>query len=149
MPVTKTAPGNVKAQLSEGIASILSVRLRSLDIEEAIKEAITEHSDEIADLNTEQLRKGEKSDGGTTGTYRNYSYKGRFSPVDLYDTGDFHKSIKPKAFGKAFEMVATDEKTEMLQDRYGDEILGLTDKNITEAGEIITETLIENLRKQL
>ena len=141
--------GNIRGRIASTLAEILSKRIKQINIERAIKESIEAHSNEIADLNTEQLNKGLKADGGTTGDYANIGYKGRLRPVDLYDTGDFHKSIHAKAFKKAFEIVATDEKTDKLQDRYGDDILGLTDQNVTEAGQIIKETLTNKVRKQL
>jgi len=149
MAVAVASAGNIKIRVHKSIREILSARLKSLDVNRAINDAVKEHNNEISDLNTEQLNKGQKADGGTTGDYASISYKGRLRPVDLYDTGAFHKSIKANPFGKAFEMKATDEKTEMLQDRYGDDILGLTDENITEAGEIIKETMINNVRRQL
>lgn len=148
MPAVLTA-SKVNTDIRKGLAEILSARLKALDINSAIKNAAMAHQNEIADLNTEQLNRGQKAGGGTTGVYANFGYKGRLSPVDLYDTGDLHKSIKPRISVKQVELVATDAKIDELQDRYGDDILGLTDANVTEAGQIIKRSLISEVKKQL
>lgn len=110
------------------------------------KKAVEAHRDEITDLNTIELDKGLDSNGKDLGTYKNFDYKDRFRPVDLLLTGRFRGSIFPKTGKKNFEMVATDEKTDMLQDKYGDEILGIKDE--TEVSEVIKETFVELFRKK-
>ena len=145
----KTAPKKANQSIADDIKRVISGRLRAIDIKAALGQSIREHNEEISDLNTEQLNKGQKADGSSTGDYANVGYKGRLRPVDLYDTGDFHESVFAEAFEDSFSMNATDPKTEMLQDKYGDEILGLTKPNIQVAGEIIKPTLIEKVRQQL
>ena len=148
--VSTVATSNVtKEGFVASVKAAISERLRAVDIDLALRQSIDEHNDEISDLNTEQLNRGMKADGGSTGDYANVGYKGRLRPVDLFDTGDFHKSIHAKAFEKAFEMDADDPKTEMLKDRYGDEIIGLTKENVEATAELIKETFINNIKQQL
>lgn len=136
---------SVAAELAAKILSVLSV----IDLDELIKEAIMEHENEITDLNTEQLNQGLRSDGTDTGEYRNINYKGRLRPVDLYDTGAFHKSASVELYKTAFDIVFKDPKTEMLMAKYGDTIAGLTEQNKVVAGEIIKETIVEKLKQKL
>lgn len=52
--------------------------------------------------------------------------------VTLRDEGDFHDSFYIEVGDKAFEIKASDEKTASLIRKYGRQILGLTNENITE-----------------
>jgi len=148
---TATAPsiGNITGIISEGIAEVFSARIRAVNVELAIETAVKVHADEITDLNTEQLNHGLKADGTTTGDYANIGYKGRLRPVDLYDTGDFHKSSHIEPFGKAFSLEFSDPKTEKLMNLYGDAIAGLTEENVGVAAELIKETVQEETRNQM
>ena len=51
--------------------------------------------------------------------------------VTLRDTGDFHKSMFVVFDSEGFYVTASDDKTEKLIAKYGDEIFRLTDKNFT------------------
>lgn len=51
--------------------------------------------------------------------------------VTLRDTGDFYQSFKVVATIEGFELEATDFKTEKLVFKYGKDIIGLTDKNLS------------------
>lgn len=113
------------------------------------KKALQANAEGIAELNREQLEKGLDSENKDLGIYRDFAYKNRFRPVDLKLTGDFHRSIKPEFASESFNMVATDEKTEKLQDKYGDDIIGLSDKSIEELGTDIIGQVQYELRKEL
>lgn len=69
-----------------------------------------------------------------------------YDRVTLRDEGDFHSSFKIDARHNDFEIYATDIKTLMLAEKYGDEIFGLTNENLNE---FIREYLYPELREQL
>lgn len=71
--------------------------------------------------------------------------KGRSSPIDLKDTGSFHRKTYAEVLADAVEFSSTDAKTKMLEERSGEDIFGLTDESTTIVQEegmdkIITET---------
>jgi hypothetical protein len=130
----------------------------ALDENQLINEVLSnrEFQKFIIDLNTEgQLREGVNSLGVSLSSGgREYSEltmkisarKGRpkrsISLVDLHDTGDFYKSfrivIKPKSF--AIEAETDKGDTDLLQ-RYGKDVLGLTDEHL--------QLVIDALRKKI
>lgn len=64
--------------------------------------------------------------------------------VTLRDTGDFHSSFYLQIGEDAFAIDARDSKTDDLIKKYGRQILGLTDENLTELiREYIYPSLIE------
>lgn len=69
-----------------------------------------------------------------------------YNRVTLRDEGDFHRSFKVDARHNEFEIYATDIKTEILAEKYGTEIFGLTDDNLNE---FIWEYMLPELQKQL
>lgn len=71
--------------------------------------------------------------------------KGKSSPIDLKDTGSFHRKTYAEVLPDYIEFDSTDSKAQMLKQRSGEDIFGLTDANteaIQEEGMdmIITET---------
>jgi hypothetical protein len=107
---------------------------------------------EIEDLNAGQLEQGKDSTGDdikpdyTPFTKSIKQAKGQpTNRVTLKDEGDFYKSIEYKVQQKGLEYQATDPKTDALQEKYGDEILGLDAQSITE----ITLIILDSLHKKL
>lgn len=66
--------------------------------------------------------------------------------VTLRDTGAFHKSMYVVFDSKGFYITASDEKTQDLVEKYGEEIFRLTDKNFTR---IIRSYIRKELVKRL
>ena len=124
-------------------------RMSLLNLERIVIDAALDHEAEITDINRFQLDKGLDSDGRDLGSYAIFAYKNRFSPVDLKDTGAFRQSFDLKAFGPAFELIATDRKTNDLQERYGEAILGLSDEGKQQAGQIIAFDVRDELRRAI
>lgn len=99
---------------------------------------------EIIDYNVEDqlYERGIGSKGKSIGDYQPYTKErkqiksslgigdGRIDHVTLRDEGDFQRSFDVKFKEYEFEIVATDDKTEKLQQNWGDDILGLTDENL-------------------
>ncbi|WP_428668104.1 hypothetical protein [Runella sp.] len=129
--------------------------LKSIDIAVLVKASVEAHKAEIEDLNIEQLNAGQDATGhAITPPYVPFTIihkQAKNQPTDrvtLKDEGSFHKSIFVKTHQNAFEMDATDPKTAALVGKYGEEILGLTDKNIDETAEIIEETLVKSFEQK-
>ena len=97
-------------------------------IVEWVEDILNELDGEIEDLNREQLGEGMYATGGFL---RNYSYATtEISPhktgrIKLYDEGDFWRSIFASSGMGILEIDATDWKTDMLKEEFGNEILGL------------------------
>jgi hypothetical protein len=73
-----------------------------------------------------------------------------YNRVTLRDEGDFHSSFYVDFSNQGFEIKASDEKTEHLVNKYGRQILGLTDENAFElASEYIQPDLITRIKELL
>lgn len=71
--------------------------------------------------------------------------KGRFNPIDLKDTGSFHRKTYAEVKADYVQFDSTDAKAQMLKERSGEDIFGLTEMNtdiVREEGmdKVITET---------
>jgi hypothetical protein len=55
-----------------------------------------------------------------------------YDRVTLRDSGDFYRSIVAQVRGEAITMEASDEKTQELQQKYGRDILGLSEEAVDE-----------------
>ena len=107
-----------------------------------VRRAVQENTDKIVELNVEQLYEyGINSLGISIDTYAPYSpytirvknEKGQPTDrVTLRDTGDFHKSFEVVVGPVDFYITATDYKTDMLIEKYGEKIFGLIPQNKTE-----------------
>ena len=129
---------------------------KKLNINEAVREALKVHAVQIEGLNLKQLNQGIDSTGDRiTPNYTDYTVQRKVEkgqPTDrvtLKDTGDFYESIFIEVFKNAFQIDATDEKTEGLKYKYGNEVLGLTQEHIKEVARIIKPTLEKILEQQL
>lgn len=83
----------------------------------------------------------------------NSKNKKKGSPIALFDTGDFYRSFEVRVRGDDFIISADDEKEggDLLTEKFGKDIIGLTDDSIEELAQkilpIIVEQTLENLRK--
>jgi hypothetical protein len=105
----------------------------------------------IIDLNTEgQLfEQGIDSLGASLGEYTDFTKavkkaKGqRLDHITLEDTGEFYESFALKVQNGGFLIVADGQKEDAnLFERYGDEILGLTDESLQIVIDAIKEKII-------
>lgn len=70
--------------------------------------------------------------------------------VTLRDTGAFHKSMYLVADSEGFYVDATDDKTELLENKYGDKIMTLTGDNIQRLLQShVRKELLKRLKKAL
>lgn len=83
----------------------------------------------------------------TARTIQNKKRKGQpTTRVTLRDTGAFHESMYVVFDSEGFYITASDEKTQDLVEKYGEEIFRLTDKNFTR---IIRSHIRKELVKRL
>ena len=97
-------------------------------------DAMQDAAEKAEDLNREQLYDfGVKASGELLPDYKPSTVaikrrKGQiYDHMTLKDTGAFHKSFSLKREKDGVEMLASDAKTGELIERYGKDILGLTD----------------------
>lgn len=110
-------------------------------LEPMLDKAMDSQADYMADLNREQLDQGIRADGSPLPAYSPRTRKIKVllgqqtDPMNLRDTGSFQDHIRTEKAGKfGRELRSTDTKEEILSNRYGEEILGLTVDNIAKVG---------------
>lgn len=126
----------------------------ALPVSQLLKQVVQDFDQEITELNKSQLRSGKRKDNTSLGTYRPFTIEERLkrglqvSFVDLRFTGAFQDNMKLVIKGNTFDFTSTDKKTDMLADKYGDLIFGLTQENkerfMREHGK---EALVEKIGK--
>ena len=87
----------------------------------------------------------------TAKTIQNKKRKGQpTTRVTLRDTGAFHESMYVVFDSEGFYITASDEKTEELVKKYGEEIFRLTDKNFTRiVRSHIRKELVKRLKRAI
>lgn len=87
----------------------------------------------------------------TAKTIQNKKRKGQpTTRVTLRDTGAFHKSMFVVFDSEGFYITASDEKTEKLVKKYGEEIFRLTNKNFTRiVRSHIRKELVKRLKRAI
>lgn len=117
--------------------NIFVAPFQDVDMYALVGESLEDKDRQILVLNKKQLNTGKRSDGKSLGKYKNFKYKNRFEPVDLYKTGDFWNKFTLTAGKKSAEIFSQDKKSSMLEKKYGKEIFGLTKENTTVAEDIV------------
>lgn len=104
--------------------------LNELDVNREALSAIGRTGESILELNREQLLHGKRSDMTDMPDYSWISvtmFGKPDGPILLYDTGAFHGSFRLDVGSEEFEIIADD--LYKLEDRFGEEIYGLTATN--------------------
>ncbi|QNH60746.1 hypothetical protein [Hymenobacter sediminicola] len=138
-------------ELSRGFARLHRV------LKAQVEETVRENTAFLEDANTEQLSQGKDSAGqDITPEYADLTIalkqvKGQPTDrVTLRDSGDFYTSIVTKLGGNQFELVATDPKAPELLEKYGDEVLGLSEQALDEfRQDYVKDDLRQAARKTL
>jgi hypothetical protein len=124
-----------------GVFDNLIKDLRELDSKQndIAKAVIKDTDEEVIDTLQDQLFSGKSGSGSDiTPKYTPFTkfLKGlKGQPTDrvtLKDTGKFYKSQKVKFTGKGFDTIATDPKTKDLTEKYGEEVLMLSEESLDE-----------------
>lgn len=136
----------------------LSTKLDSITddvLDQALLGIVKQNQSEALDMNAGQLFEGVDSQDQSLGEYRSQSYarfKQSLNPagvVDLKLTGDFYRGLFVKAdqFPVAFD--SSDGKSEMLKEKYGEEIFGLDQNNLEQFRQEIKPDVQELYRSLL
>jgi hypothetical protein len=123
--------------------------LQRINLEEAIVFAILDKKDAVLALNNEQLDRGVDAEEKDLGSYKIFKYKGRFKPIDLKLHGDFRAAEDIIFDQTQMSFVDRDFKAPYLTKRFGQNIIGLSEKNIAVAAEIVQPGVIEYIEIQL
>lgn len=117
-------------------------KVRTVNLRAEVPQIILETSQEIVQLNRDQLRQGIKSNGVTLLEYKSFEYAERkhamnpapgFGNPDLYLEGDFYRGFQvAKITSRSFDLLSTDSKSDSLEEKYGEKIFGLTQKSRTQ-----------------
>lgn len=95
----------------------------------------------IAEMNREQLSRGERADGSELPPYSDTSkfVYGKEGNIKLFDTGAFYESIEAVIVGDVIAIVSNPVKRNEitgkitnLKEKYQNEIIGLTEENLEE-----------------
>jgi hypothetical protein len=135
----------------------------SSEYKEIVTDKLMEQADTIVSLNTSQLDKSKLSTGvdirsfdvydPTTQAYADYDGISRpktpGSPITLNWFGDFHDRffVERDADGDGIVISSTDWKTDILMDRFTDDIFGLTEKNMNIIRGIIKPRILETMKR--
>lgn len=129
----------------------LAERLNRINLDAVTEDALVNNQSEISELNREQLRDGVRATGTFLPDYSPVSVKvyGKPpGPIKLYETGDFYEGIVPKFSEMNFTLEGTDEKTDMLERRYG-EVVGLTKESIGDLARVALPDIQNQIRRRL
>jgi hypothetical protein len=152
-----------------GAVDDLIERMKRVDMSAVINKAVMRSEGQILNLNrkSQLSNRGIKSDGDEIHPLdRNYPYyhpwtienkkqKGQITKfVTLRDTGAWQNKFKIEYRKNEIELTANSDNrngrdlTLHLQNRYGSEIFGLTEQNITRLQQIILPDIIQQLRNE-
>lgn len=114
-------------------------RFNRVDLVTLTAEAMEQNEARIVYLNQTQLLEGKRKDGSSLGTYRPLTIQKRLEKgrqvnfVDLFDDGNFQDNMKLIMRGRDYNIQSSDWKNDMLQDKYGESIFGLSAENKAKA----------------
>lgn len=122
---------------------------RRVAIEWIVARTLDVHRDDVVRLNRQQLQAGTNADGSLIRpfykplTVRIKKAKGQPADrVTLRDTGSFYGGMyAQRTAGGLLEVSSTDDKTEALQDKYGDQIFGLSEASREQLVRLMQPTL--------
>lgn len=138
------------------MASILELRRKidDLDINQVSVDAITKTDAIAADIQVKQQLNGVDAKGKEMPYYSPVSVEvfGKpEGPIKLRDTGAFQRGIYVKAMGDKITISSTDDKTKMLEERFGKKgfsILGLNSGSRKEWKEDLQPVLVDIVKKK-
>jgi hypothetical protein len=120
----------------------LKQALRNIPAEAMLERITDENKSLIEDKNIAQLEAGKDSNANDiTPAYSEFTKrykqsKGQvYDRVTLHDTGSFYNGITANPMSTGFEMINNDSKWGKLTEKYGEAIIGLSEKSISELRE--------------
>jgi len=120
-----------------------------------LQEALQNNHKEVLDINREQLEQGEDSSGKDMGFYSPMyaEYKGKSSPIDLKNTGDYHEAMY-----LVIDKVGTDVRDRDYKDqrlkayvkkKTGGDPLGINPKNKGKMSDVVRPEFTKLFRKDV
>lgn len=131
---------------------VTKLSTESIQARKTIEDTIQLNSLEVIRMVKNRLRYGQGVNGGTIGKYQNLEYAQEkhaqnplagFGNVDLFLTGALSDDITVIKENNRFFILSTDEKYEMLANKYGADQFGLT---IDQMAEFLYECYIFSLQ---
>ena len=128
------------------------------EVDQYVLDVVEENKELVLDMNTQDqlFERGVNSkDQKILPPYTPYTVKMKkilgqpSNRVTLRNEGNFHSSFYLKRESKEIEISATDEKTEALVDKYGEEIFGLTPDNLEEISNNYVKPALEEKIKEI
>jgi len=119
----------------------LKKRLEALKVDRVSQDSMEAVSNQLADRQRDQMLEGKNRKGARIGRYRNPAYarmKEVMNPLpgfgvpDLRLTGEFYKQVYVDVRDNTVIIDSTDEKTQSLVNKYGEEIFGLNENTKAE-----------------
>ncbi len=133
--------------------------VKKLDSDKLLQKVLepTQFQFDILELNKSQLyEQGIRSDGSFIGYYSAFTIRrkvelgARYDHITLNDTGEFYQSFKFGNGNDAITISADTEKPDVdLAQKYGNNILGLSDDNKQQTEEWIIPGLRDEILKQI
>lgn len=127
-------------------------KFQRIDVTLSAQVAIEETAGDVTNAQRQQLQQGLKSDNSYL---PDYSFRSVFQynkppgPIRLYDTGDFYRGMLVDVRGDIFIIESADSKSKMLQDRYGENILGLGAAAKVEYVKVLRPVFIKQIKAYL
>lgn len=138
-------------------ARALANAVAILDLADILEEVFDDVSEQIVDLQKEQLRSGIDAKGRLMPDYHpltimkkkemgvTLEHKG----IILFDEGDFYSGIFKGSNKGVLSLFSIDYKTEMLINRYGKDIFGFNNDSIEKLKEIVVPLVKEKITLKL
>ena len=138
-------------------ARALANAVATLDLADILEEVFDDVSEQIIDLQKEQLRSGIDAKGKFMPDYHPLTIMKKkemgvvleHKGVILFDEGDFYSGIFKGANKGVLSLSSIDFKTEMLINRYGKDIFGFNNDSIEKLKEIVVPLVKEKITLKL
>ena len=144
---------NLMSKLKSIISNLQALKAGALKT--LVVNTLEENKSELEDNQTDQMSKGENSQGQPIGFYRSFSYasfkksiggKAPLGVVDLNLTGSFQSKTFAQVTSNTVSFNSTDSKTEDLTQKYTENIFGL---NAESWMKFNNEVLFPNLKPKV
>lgn len=131
---------------------------KAVDFSYEIPLSLINSREEYLELQREQTKSGERSDGrpifniktGSVTYSPGYAKKkGKLTPIDLYDKGDFSNAMFMDVEGDRMIVDSADSKSAKLQENYSEAIFPLGDKRMPQFTPVAQTNLINGVTNQL
>lgn len=130
-------------------------RVQNFDVAATALKSLEQTKEEMADFNVDQLKRGENNEGGNMPNYSKTSvnvFGKPEGPIRLYDIGDFYRGLYVKVENGEIVTSSTDDKTDMLFNRFAKEdiyFFGLNPKSKSEfIKEYLQKTFMQNVKEE-